>query len=109
MPEPVRPRRPRGGSRIRDPGRPRNRNRVRRGRRRGTGGTGGDATALALEYLIDELPFFIDTPSILGVPSSLACYHAPVGFADLLYTEDGPLHAAANQGFVLLKDHVTQQ
>lgn len=73
------------------------------------GGTGGDATALALEYLIDELPFFIDTPSILGVPSSLACYHAPVGFADLLYTEDGPLHAAANQGFVLLKDHVTQQ
>ncbi|MEU5977625.1 tRNA-dependent cyclodipeptide synthase [Streptomyces sp. NPDC047315] len=69
--------------------------------------TDGDATALALEYLIDELPFFMDTPSIIGVPSSLVSYHAPVGFADLLYTEDGPLHAAPNQGFILLEDHAT--
>ncbi|WP_078965947.1 tRNA-dependent cyclodipeptide synthase [Streptomyces aureocirculatus] len=72
------------------------------------GGTGSDAAALALEYLIDELPFFMDTPSILGVSSSLVSYHAPVGFADLLYTGAGPLHAAANQGFVLLKDHAAQ-
>ncbi|MFI1831562.1 tRNA-dependent cyclodipeptide synthase [Streptomyces sp. NPDC020412] len=66
------------------------------------------ASALALEYLVDELPFFMDTPGILGVPSSLVSYHAPVGFADLLYAEPGPLHAAANQGFILLKDHATQ-
>ncbi|MFH8792744.1 tRNA-dependent cyclodipeptide synthase [Streptomyces sp. NPDC017941] len=72
------------------------------------GGRGSDAAALALEYLIDELPFFMDTPSILGVPSSLVSYHAPVGFADLLYTGAGPLHAAANQGFILLKDHAAQ-
>ncbi|MEU9609311.1 tRNA-dependent cyclodipeptide synthase [Streptomyces sp. NPDC048057] len=72
------------------------------------GASGSDATALALEYLIDELPFFMNTPSILGVPSSLVSYHAPVGFADLLYTEAGPLHAAANQGFILLEDHASQ-
>ncbi|MEU2790965.1 tRNA-dependent cyclodipeptide synthase [Streptomyces sp. NPDC007100] len=64
----------------------------------------GDPTGLALEYLIDELPFFIDTPSILGVPASLASYHAPVPFADLLYTENGPLRAAADQGLVLLSE-----
>lgn len=64
----------------------------------------GDPTGLALEYLIDELPFFIDTPSILGVPASLASYHVPVPFADLLYTEDGPLRAAADQGLVLLSE-----
>ncbi len=68
-------------------------------------GQGSGAATLALEYLIDELPFFMDTPSILGVSSSLVSYHAPVGFADLLYTGAGPLHAAANQGFILLQDH----
>ncbi|WP_269671609.1 tRNA-dependent cyclodipeptide synthase [Streptomyces pactum] len=72
------------------------------------GGASSDAADLALEYLIDELPFFMDTPSILGVSSSLVSYHAPVGFADLLYTGAGPLHAAANQGFILLKDHAAQ-
>ncbi|MEV5599206.1 tRNA-dependent cyclodipeptide synthase [Streptomyces sp. NPDC052496] len=64
-----------------------------------------DPTGLALEYLIDELPFFIDTPSILGVPTSLASYHAPVPFADLLYTENGPLRATADQGLVLLSEN----
>ncbi|MFD7665060.1 tRNA-dependent cyclodipeptide synthase [Streptomyces sp. NPDC059788] len=69
------------------------------------GAAESDPTGLALEYLIDELPFFIDTPSILDVPTSLASYHAPVPFADLLYIGNGPLRAADGQGLILLTEN----
>ncbi|WP_078874796.1 tRNA-dependent cyclodipeptide synthase [Streptomyces sp. NRRL F-5053] len=64
---------------------------------------------LALDYLIDEMPFFIDTPSILGVPSSLVNYHMPVPFAGLLYTGDGPLRAPSHQGLILLRDRAAER
>ncbi|NBE56124.1 tRNA-dependent cyclodipeptide synthase [Streptomyces boluensis] len=82
---------------------------TRRALRAAAGDVGEDAadgldTALAMEYLIAELPFFVDTPSILNVPSSIVSYHAPVEFADLIYTGRSVLRAAGNQGHVLLNE-----
>ncbi len=63
-----------------------------------------DRVTLAMEYLVAELPFFVDTPSILDVPTSTISYHAPVDFADLLYTGRSVLRATAGQGHILLKE-----
>ncbi|WP_050514430.1 tRNA-dependent cyclodipeptide synthase [Streptomyces rimosus] len=72
----------------------------------GTSGNGpGDAAEhrrfqAGLQYLGGELPFFVDTPSILGVPSSVSCYHLFTPILGPLCMRDNGLRAADNQAFL---------
>lgn len=56
----------------------------------------------ALDYIDAELPFFVDSPGILGVDSSATCYHARIPLAGLLYSDREGLRAAENQGYVVV-------
>ncbi|MER5885640.1 tRNA-dependent cyclodipeptide synthase [Streptomyces sp. NPDC001941] len=69
----------------------------------GPGGVTGAQRAACLDYVAAELPFFLDTPGILGVPSSLACYHRPIPLTELLYAKGGGLRAARNQAYALVR------
>ncbi|MFI7224259.1 tRNA-dependent cyclodipeptide synthase [Nonomuraea angiospora] len=54
----------------------------------------------ALPFLLAELPFVIDSPSILGTGSSVFCYPRPMPMVDLLYAGLLPVRPAPAQGFV---------
>ncbi|MFD0515446.1 tRNA-dependent cyclodipeptide synthase [Streptomyces aureus] len=45
---------------------------------------------------------FLDTPAILGVPSSLNLYHHALPLADLLYARGSGLRASRNQGHAVI-------
>ncbi|WP_409234916.1 tRNA-dependent cyclodipeptide synthase [Streptomyces sp. PA5.6] len=59
----------------------------------------------ALAYVEAELPFFIDTPRILGVASSVHCYHSVLPLGHLLFGGDRPrgLRPADNQGYAIVE------
>ncbi|MFI9760156.1 tRNA-dependent cyclodipeptide synthase [Streptomyces sp. NPDC051963] len=69
-------------------------------------GTDGQPTdeqrQVCRDYVCAEVPLFIDTPAILGVPSSLNCYHQALPLADLLYARGYGLRASRNQGHGIL-------
>ncbi|MBW1601950.1 tRNA-dependent cyclodipeptide synthase [Streptomyces sp. JJ66] len=54
------------------------------------------------DYVCAEVPLFLDTPAILGVSSSLNCYHQALPLADLLYARGSGLRASRNQGHGIL-------
>ncbi|RKT88290.1 cyclo(L-tyrosyl-L-tyrosyl) synthase [Saccharopolyspora antimicrobica] len=54
-------------------------------------------------YVVAELPFIVDTPSILGVPSSLSFYHRPAGFIREVISGRGGLRPAPGQGCALIR------
>ncbi|MFD6432594.1 tRNA-dependent cyclodipeptide synthase [Streptomyces venezuelae] len=58
----------------------------------------------ALAYVEAELPFVIDTPRILGVASSVHCYHSILPLGRLLFG-DRPrgLKPADNQGYAIVE------
>jgi cyclo(L-tyrosyl-L-tyrosyl) synthase len=56
-----------------------------------------------LDYIAAELPFFLDTPGILGVPSSVSCYHALMPLTELLFSKGGGLRAARNQAYAVVR------
>ncbi|MBT2509490.1 tRNA-dependent cyclodipeptide synthase [Streptomyces sp. ISL-98] len=56
-----------------------------------------------LDYIAAELPFFLDTPGILGVPTSVSCYHLLLPLTELLYAKGGGLRAARNQAYAVVK------
>lgn len=58
--------------------------------------------AVCLEYVCAEAPLFLDTPAILGVPSSLNCYHQLLPMAELLYARGAGLRASRNQGHAVV-------
>ncbi|MFF9815500.1 tRNA-dependent cyclodipeptide synthase [Streptomyces sp. NPDC014006] len=58
--------------------------------------------AVCLEYVCAEAPLFLDTPAILGVPSSLNCYHQLLPMAELLYARGAGLRASRNQGHAIV-------
>ncbi|NUU26285.1 MAG: tRNA-dependent cyclodipeptide synthase [Streptomycetaceae bacterium] len=58
--------------------------------------------AVCLEYIRAEAPLFLDTPAILGVPSSLNCYHQLLPMAELLYARGSGLRASRNQGHAIV-------
>ncbi|MEU5216247.1 tRNA-dependent cyclodipeptide synthase [Streptomyces sp. NPDC020807] len=58
--------------------------------------------AVCRAYICAEVPLFLDTPAILGVPSSLNCYHQALPLADLLYARGTGLRASRNQGHGIL-------
>lgn len=49
-------------------------------------------------YVAAEVPLFLDSPAVFGVPSSLNCYHQALPLADLLYARGPGLRASRNQG-----------
>lgn len=56
-----------------------------------------------LAYIAAELPFFLDTPGILDVPSSVSCYHHLMPLTELLYAKGGGLRAARNQAYAVVR------
>lgn len=57
---------------------------------------------VCLQYICAEAPLFLDTPAILGVPSSLNCYHQLLPMAELLYSRGSGLRASRNQGHAIV-------
>jgi cyclo(L-tyrosyl-L-tyrosyl) synthase len=57
---------------------------------------------VCLKYVCAEAPLFLDTPAILGVPSSLNCYHQLLPMAELLYSRGSGLRASRNQGHAIV-------
>ncbi|AWZ08165.1 MULTISPECIES: tRNA-dependent cyclodipeptide synthase [unclassified Streptomyces] len=57
---------------------------------------------VCLKYVCAEAPLFLDTPAILGVPSSLNCYHQLLPMAELLYSRGYGLRASRNQGHAVI-------
>ena len=58
---------------------------------------------IAVRYILDEMPLFMNTPSILNIPSSLFSYHQIPEFINYLYTNHNDNNfIAPNQGFIEL-------
>ncbi|MFS8204442.1 tRNA-dependent cyclodipeptide synthase [Streptomyces sp. CWNU-52B] len=54
-------------------------------------------------YVDAELPFFVDSPSILGVASSVHCYHSVLALGRLLFSDRARgLRPAENQGYAVV-------
>ncbi|WP_369247295.1 tRNA-dependent cyclodipeptide synthase [Streptomyces sp. R41] len=64
---------------------------------------------VCLKYVCAEAPLFLDTPAILGVPSSLNCYHQLLPMAELLYARGSGLRASRNQGHAIVTPVVTSE
>ncbi|MCI2419444.1 tRNA-dependent cyclodipeptide synthase [Saccharopolyspora sp. K220] len=56
-----------------------------------------------LVYLLAELPFFIDTPAVLGVRSSVACHHLLMPLTGILYSGAASIRAARNQACAVVR------
>ncbi|MEV6206429.1 tRNA-dependent cyclodipeptide synthase [Kitasatospora sp. NPDC051914] len=59
--------------------------------------------AAAVDYIAAELPFFLDTPALLGVPSSVACYHLELPLTAVLFGRTEGLSAAAGQAYAVVR------
>ncbi|MBW1596528.1 tRNA-dependent cyclodipeptide synthase [Streptomyces sp. JJ38] len=66
------------------------------------GGSTERQREVCLQYIAAEVPLFLDTPAILGVSSSLNCYHQALPLADLLYSRGSGLRASRNQGHAIV-------
>lgn len=58
---------------------------------------------LAVQYFLDELPLFIDSPGIFGVEQSCFVYHQRVEFLERLYSGQLPWGQAEGQGFLVVQ------
>ena len=64
---------------------------------------------IAVQYILDEMPLFMDTPSILNTTSSLFSYHQTPQFMNYLYTNHiQNKFIALNQGFIELSVHTNK-
>jgi cyclo(L-tyrosyl-L-tyrosyl) synthase len=63
---------------------------------------------VCLDYIAAELPFFVDTPSILGVPSSVSCYHVLMPLTEVLYGRGGGLRAMRNQAYAVVRPEIPE-
>ncbi|WP_406206577.1 tRNA-dependent cyclodipeptide synthase [Kitasatospora sp. NBC_01560] len=59
--------------------------------------------AAGLQYIAAELPFFLDTPALLGVASSVSCYHLQLPLTPVLFGRDEGLRAAAGQAYAVVR------
>ncbi|MGP3921065.1 tRNA-dependent cyclodipeptide synthase [Nonomuraea sp. 10N515B] len=57
---------------------------------------------IAVDYLLAELPLFLDTAAIVGQPGSVFCYHTSTGFLERLYARELPVKPADGQGFAVV-------
>ncbi|MDT0438206.1 MULTISPECIES: tRNA-dependent cyclodipeptide synthase [Streptomyces] len=63
----------------------------------------GDQVRTAQAYIDAELPFFLDTPAILGVASSVHCYHSVLALGRLLFGDRATgLRPADTQGYAVV-------
>ncbi len=67
---------------------------------------GAEQLAAGLRYIAAELPFFLDTPALLGVPSSVSCYHMQLPLTPVLFGREEGLRAAADQGYAVVRPAV---
>jgi len=56
---------------------------------------------VAANYLLEEIPFYIDTPAMLNVPSSLMVYHKAIPFFTSLYKDRKNNFISFNQGHLI--------
>ncbi|ONI77823.1 hypothetical protein ALI144C_30795 [Actinosynnema sp. ALI-1.44] len=61
-----------------------------------------ERVSFAVHYFLAELPLLLDTPHILGLRSSVFCYHRTNEFIDKLWTGQLPVAPADNQGYLVL-------
>lgn len=61
---------------------------------------------LAVQYFLEELPMFIDTPSITNVESSTFIYHQRVDFLERMYAHELPWQPVSNQVFWVVSEEV---
>ncbi|WP_329569988.1 tRNA-dependent cyclodipeptide synthase [Kitasatospora sp. NBC_01266] len=68
-------------------------------------GVAADAGQLAagLRYICAELPFFLDTPALLGRASSISCYHVELPLTPVLFGRSEGLRAAPTQGYAVVR------
>ncbi|MFF2080343.1 tRNA-dependent cyclodipeptide synthase [Kitasatospora sp. NPDC058162] len=59
--------------------------------------------AAGVRYIVAELPFFLDTPALLGVDSSVSCYHLQLPLTPVLFGRDEGLRAAAGQAYAVIR------
>lgn len=57
---------------------------------------------IAVNYLLKEMPMFLDSPSILNVSSSVFIYHQTPGIITDLFNNGLSLSSKVNQGFIEL-------
>ena len=58
---------------------------------------------IAVQYILNEMPLFMNTPAILNIPSSLFSYHQTPPFINYLYTDHSKnKFVALNQGYIEL-------
>jgi tRNA-dependent cyclodipeptide synthase len=65
---------------------------------------GAERVGLAVKGVLTVLPFFIDTPSILGVAESVWFAHERIPLGDLLYGGKFSLRPAKTQGVIVLRE-----
>jgi cyclo(L-tyrosyl-L-tyrosyl) synthase len=56
-----------------------------------------------MRYLIAELPFFVASADIFGVPSSLCFYHRPLPLADLIFAGNTALTPSSRQAYAIIR------
>lgn len=66
------------------------------------GAISDDALQIAANYLLTELPLFVDSVGILGQSASVFCYHQCPPFLQQLYEGRFVLTVSRDQGFALL-------
>ncbi|MEY9950265.1 cyclo(L-tyrosyl-L-tyrosyl) synthase [Kitasatospora sp. GAS1066B] len=59
--------------------------------------------AAGLRYICAELPFFLDTPALLGKASSISCYHVELPLTPVLFGRTEGLRAVAEQGYAVVR------
>ncbi|GAA2135048.1 tRNA-dependent cyclodipeptide synthase [Kitasatospora kazusensis] len=59
--------------------------------------------AAGVAYIAAELPFFLDTPKLLGVPTSVSCYHVQLPLTPVLFGRSEGLRAAPEQGYAVIR------
>ncbi|MFJ1702828.1 tRNA-dependent cyclodipeptide synthase [Kitasatospora sp. NPDC088346] len=84
-----------------------------RGFLHGTLAEGGGPTpaqlAAGVDYIAAELPFFLDTPALLGVTSSVACYHVELPLTAVLFGPGQGLRAVPDQGYAVVRPAAVPQ
>ncbi|MCX4745379.1 tRNA-dependent cyclodipeptide synthase [Kitasatospora sp. NBC_01287] len=59
--------------------------------------------AAGLRYICAELPFFLDTPALLGRASSISCHHIELPLTPVLFGRCEGLRAAPAQGYAVVR------
>ncbi|MDH6114031.1 cyclo(L-tyrosyl-L-tyrosyl) synthase [Kitasatospora sp. MAP12-15] len=62
--------------------------------------------AAGLRYICAELPFFLDTPGLLGVPTSVSCYHVELPLTPVLFGRSEGLRAVPEQAYAVVRPGV---